>query len=340
MKELIYLCIYFFSYSAACVCVVVCVFSLLRGGPDWLVPFIGWLFSAVLFLLLRNVVFFLKEYKGMGDIESSLPFYLVYMVTSALFLGFLTYNGALFVRRCHRAVAALVSAVEAGIPLVFIPLLFLMEGAFPNPGLRRTLLSAVMYYSFYAVIADLVFLFINLSRIADPFVKSLVKANLLAGLSYAILGPLQWLVVYRNELYSVDPFCIVNVNLFLMFLCSTIVIGKEYLVEKRKKLPSAPSEQVLRRLASVEPRMYPKCSEEESRIVALIEQGATNGEIAAALGISLSRVKNAIYRVFCRFGVNSRTELVTVLKNETPFNPLAAESAASDDKGRTARRGS
>lgn len=339
MKELIYLSIYFFSYSAACVCIVVCVFSLLRGGPDWLVPFIGWLFTAILFLLLRNVVFFLKDFKGLGDIESSLPFYIVYMVTGALFLGFLTFNSVSFVGCRRSGAAVLVSAAVAGIPLIFIPLLFLMEGVSPEGELRRTLLNAVMYYSFYVVIGNLIFLFFNLSRIVDPFVKLVVKVNLFSGLGYVILSPLQWLIDYRAELYSVDPFCIVNVNLFVMFLLSTVVIGKEYLVKGRKSAPPAPSEQVLRRLASVEARLYPKCSEEESRIIALIEQGATNREIAATLDISLSRVKNAIYRVFCRFGVNSRTELVTVLKNETPFNPAAASSQPADT-GRTAQRGS
>lgn len=340
MKELVYLSIYFFSYSTACVCVVVCIFSLLRGGPSWLVPFIGWLFAAVFFLLLRNVVYFLKEYKGMGDIESSLGFYVLYMFTTSLFLGFLAFNSVSFVRRCHPGVASLVTAVVGGIPLIFIPLLFLMEGSSANPDLRRTLLNAVMYYTFYAVIAILVFLLVSLARIADPFVKSLVKANLLAGLSYAVLSPLQWLIVYRNELYSVDPFCVVNINLFLMFLFSTIVIGNEYLVQKRKTISTAPPEKSLRRFDIVGQRLYPKCSPEESRIICLIEQGATNSEIASTLDISLSRVKNAIYRVFCRYGVNSRTELVSVIRNETPFNSGAAESSRSGDRDRTARPGS
>ena len=51
----------------------------------------------------------------------------------------------------------------------------------------------------------------------------------------------------------------------------------------------------------------------EQEIVDLILQGRSNGEIAAALGLRLSTVKNAVSRILAKYGVASRTELTVRL---------------------------
>ncbi|WP_350454053.1 helix-turn-helix transcriptional regulator [Slackia heliotrinireducens] len=56
----------------------------------------------------------------------------------------------------------------------------------------------------------------------------------------------------------------------------------------------------------------------EREIASLVAQGRTNGEIAAALGLSQSTVKNRLVRIFDKLGVNTRAELAArFIRNET-----------------------
>lgn len=56
-------------------------------------------------------------------------------------------------------------------------------------------------------------------------------------------------------------------------------------------------------------------------VALLVERGATNAEIAGALGISMNTVKKLLKDVFLRLDVQSRTELATTLRAVTA--PLA-----------------
>lgn len=51
----------------------------------------------------------------------------------------------------------------------------------------------------------------------------------------------------------------------------------------------------------------------ESQIAQLVVEGATNKQIARQLGLGLSTVKNNIGRIFDKYGVQSRTELVAII---------------------------
>lgn len=56
----------------------------------------------------------------------------------------------------------------------------------------------------------------------------------------------------------------------------------------------------------------------EQDVARLVTQGKTNGEVAAALGVAQSTVKNHLVRIFDKLNVNTRTELARVMmENES-----------------------
>lgn len=320
--ERVYLFLYFFSYSAAIGCLSVCVISKATRGVHTLSRYSIWIAASLAFLLFRNVVYYLKVFRGMADIESTFAFYALYMLTMSAFLGTLSWAalGYAFSGRATVVRRATVAAVV--IPLAFIPALALWELGESDRMLRLHLVNAVMYFSYFATIAILVALAVRLPKIPDPFDRSLCKANVVSGSSYVILAFLQWYFVYRGELYDIYPFCIVNIVLFLMFFSSAFVIGREYLARKDEPRVNAVPAPGRFDLAGGIPS-YPGCNEEESLIVSLISRGATNREIAEILGSNVSRVKNIVYRIFSRFDVRSRTELVCFFGENAPLSPEA-----------------
>ncbi len=340
MKATIFLLLYFFTYSAAFAGVAVCAYARVRGGPRWLNLYQGWLVSAIGFMLIRNGSYFAKQFMGYAAIESTLAFYVFYMVTTALFLGFLSCNSLHLVMPTRVRVNVLVTGVLAGIPLLFIPLLFAVGGANHPAGLRLLLVDVIMYYAFAGVDGVLVFLFLRLHSIENRFVRSMIHSDLYAGVLYVILSVAQWFSYY-DEPYSLDPFCIVNVCLFVMFVASAFVIGGEFLVKDRAAAASPAGSGG----AQGEQGLPPPCddgpagffdsglTERELRIVAYIRQGATNQEIADATGVKLAAVKSAIYRIFTRYGVSSRAALIHALEarsGEEDAKPVEADLAQRD----------
>ena len=325
MKAFVFLLLYFLTDSAAFAGVTVCVFARLRGGPAWLKLYLGWLISAILFMLLRNGGYFAKQYLGFDAIESTLSFYALYMVTTALFLGFLACNSLYLVKGPRsRATRAVTTAVSC-LPILFIPLLFILGGTSPSVGLRLLLVNVMMYFAFAVVGAVLLFLFLGLKGIANHFARAIVHADLYAGAAYVVLSVAQWFTYYKKP-YSLDPFCVVNVSLFAMFFASIFVIGREFLIEDKPEPdagPAAPDE-------GFDFLSDARLTEKERRIVALIKRGATNQEIADAIGIKLSAVKSSIYRIFTRYGVSSRAGLIHALESRAS---VAEASAADGDCG-------
>ena len=333
--ESAYLVMYFFSYSAAIGCLSVCAVSRLRKDIRTLSRYSRWVVASVAFLLLRNVVFFLKEFRGIGNIESTFAFYALYMFTMSFFLGTLAWAALGYAFSGRASVVRRATFSATVIPLAFLPALAVLERGVADQALRLFLINVVMYFSYYAVVAVLVTLAVRLPKIPDAFERSLCKANLLSGSSYAVLAVAQWFFVYRGRLYDINPFCIVNVVLFLMFSSSAFFIGREFLSRK-----DDPRETVVvganRFGVSGELPSYPGCNQEESLVVSLISRGATNREIAEVLGTNVSRVKNLIYRIFARFGVKSRTELVCFFEESAAPTPssLPAEPSFVDTNPR------
>ncbi|HSL33369.1 MAG TPA: response regulator transcription factor [Candidatus Limnocylindrales bacterium] len=57
-------------------------------------------------------------------------------------------------------------------------------------------------------------------------------------------------------------------------------------------------------------------SNRELEVIAAVVSGATNGEVAAALGLSEKTIESHLHRLFDRYGVLSRTELAVLAMNE------------------------
>lgn len=57
----------------------------------------------------------------------------------------------------------------------------------------------------------------------------------------------------------------------------------------------------------------PALTQRERQVLALVVEGKTNGEIAGLLKLSQNTVKNHVAHIFDKFGVNTRTELVSFI---------------------------
>ena len=75
-------------------------------------------------------------------------------------------------------------------------------------------------------------------------------------------------------------------------------------------------------------------TETESRIAALVAQGQTNREVAAAMFVTENTVQTHVRHIFQKLGVRSRTELaarlLSVPGNSAPGTTTARRSAAKD----------
>lgn len=335
MKAIIFLMLYFLTYSAAFTGVAVCIFARLRGGPSWLKLYLGWLFSAIGFMMIRNGGYFAKQFLGFVNIESTMVFYILYMVTTTLFLGFLAFNSIFLVMRSRMRLNIVLTSVVAGIPLLFIPLIFILGGVHPEGSLKLLLVDIMMYYAFVVVDAVLLFLLLSLKTIANHFARAIIHADIYAGVAYVVLSVAQWFTYYDKP-YSLDPFSVVNVSLFVMFLASTLVIGREFLIEDKNDADLASSRHASGDDGSamdgfdtgVQAFEDALLSEKERKIVALIKRGATNQEIADAIGIKLPAVKSAIYRIFTRYGVTSRAGLIHALESRNGGNSREGDAGA------------
>lgn len=327
MKETAFLILYFLTYSSAFTGVAVCAFARLKGGPRWLTLYLGWLLSSIAFMMIRNGGYFMKQFLGFAAIESTLPFYVLYMVTTALFIGFLTVNSLYLALPERKLLNAVLTGISVCIPLFFIPLLHALGWSSTDPGLRVSLVNATMYYAFIVVDAVLLFLFLSLRRLRDPFARAIIRADLYAGLTYVVLSVVEWFTYYDKP-YSLDPFCVVNVSLFVMFLASILVIGREYLIKDHASGDSgsfgSPDQSVLS-------PAYGELTEKECRMVSMIRLGATNLEIAESFGMNLSAVKSAIYRIFNRYGVTSRAALIHVLESREASHDKVLEPSRNQN---------
>jgi DNA-binding CsgD family transcriptional regulator len=202
--------------------------------------------------------------------------------------------------------------VFAVVPLFLIVFLLFRGTAISTDTFRLDLMNAMMYYTYGVVVGWLVFLFIRKKGIKDIFRRDIINAILFNGGVYAILATVHWLT-YFDERYSLYPFSVINVAMALVFLSSALLIGKEFF-SRRAFYRSRLSAQVLDH----------DFTDAELRIIVMIQEGATNKEIAKELGLKLATIKNAIFKIFINMKVKSRTELTRVLRggqnDDDPIN--------------------
>jgi DNA-binding CsgD family transcriptional regulator len=171
--------------------------------------------------------------------------------------------------------------------------------------MRLLLMNVIMYYAYAMVLMTLVFLLIIKRKIKKSLRRALIDSSLSVGASYFLFGSIHWLTYYK-EAYSLYPFSIINISLTLLFVGSAITIGKKFVLPHPPAFGNSPPNVLI-----------PDLADTENSIINLIQQGATNKDISEKLNLTLAKVKNINYKIFSRFGVNSRTELLLVLRNYT-----------------------
>jgi DNA-binding CsgD family transcriptional regulator len=308
MTDVIYLMVYFFSYAAGFAALTVNIFALCKDPSPLLRMYLVFLSSSVFFLLVRNLGFFLKMFLGVLNLEQTPGLYVIYMIScSALAFAYVGLATELKSKK-NNVPGIAVAGIFALVPLAYIALLAgTMDAEFP--GVARLLhINKMMGYTYSVVIIWLLFLLVFRRRMKDLFRRKLTDAILVNGGLYFIFATLQWLT-YKDQNYSLYPFSMINVNLTMVFISSAYLIGRKYLVSTSARAESANT------------AALPELSDSDNSIISRIHRGETNKEIAAAMGLSLANVKNAIYRIFNRFDVNSRTELLSLLRAETNENP-------------------
>lgn len=67
-------------------------------------------------------------------------------------------------------------------------------------------------------------------------------------------------------------------------------------------------------LSTLTPKQY--------EIACMVKDGLTNKEIAAKLGISDQTVKNHLWDIFGRLGINNRTELAVMVMSASGSRPV------------------
>jgi DNA-binding CsgD family transcriptional regulator len=301
MTDAVFLIIYFLSYAAGFAALIITLFAILKGAPPIMKTYFVFLLSSVFFLLVRNMGFFAKMFLGILNIEQTVFFYVIYMVScGALNFSYIGLAMELKFER-RRAFGVFVACAVAAVPLAYIPLLAVsMKEEYPGIA-RLAFMYDMMHFTYDTVVLGIIFLLFFRWWIKDAFKRRLTDAILVNGALYVLMGTLQWLT-YRDLNYSVGVFSVINVNMSLLFLSGAYLVGREFLMPESRGVKSPEGAVSMPELTPI-----------ENKIVEGIRKGKKNKEIADELGLTLARVKNANYRIFSRFRVGSRTELISVL---------------------------
>jgi DNA-binding CsgD family transcriptional regulator len=136
-------------------------------------------------------------------------------------------------------------------------------------------------------------------RIEVPL-RIFLAAGLACGFVLLLLEGVAWLRPLAFPRVP-EPVILPRVIFLLVFLGATVSIGRSYLHRKGRKAETVPE---------TIPGGY---SEQEQTMIRLIRRGASNAEVAEQLGLNLSQVKNRLYKLYRRSGVNSRGEFLLFL---------------------------
>ena len=74
------------------------------------------------------------------------------------------------------------------------------------------------------------------------------------------------------------------------------------------------NENKLPTIGQINSKLHDPISEREMEVISLIYQGKRNSEIATALFVSVNTIKTHLLRMYSKFGVRSRTELLAELR--------------------------
>ncbi len=292
----------FFVQAVAFSAILMCLFARKRGGPSWLAVYALFLFSCILYALVRNLGYFFQFFVLPLTLEENLAYFACYCLANAFF-SCLMFRQALI----------LVHVELTGSSRVFhfafcsLPLFVLAAGAgvsrYAGVRVLPIFFSVGMYEVFAAYLGLIVFLAIKYRNIHEGLNRRLVAVNLVAGGIYFVLS----IPVYFDLLtipYYIDSAWVLHVSLLVIFAGSLVIVARSFLMD--------PVSDIQRTAISVPGHL----DEYTRKLVLCICLGMSNEEIALELGVSVQTVKSRLYRLFRKFGVQTRTGLIYALQKD------------------------
>jgi len=271
-----------------------------RSGQKWLAPYSSFMLACLFYGAMRNVAYFFKSYVSARDLEHSLAFFFIYCVGNSIFSFFIFRAGFhISGKRTDKGrKAAIIAFVSA-------PMAAFAAGAVSCALGRREFLPPLFTTSMLMALAAHVSVQVYIAahyRSADGRLKKrLIAVNNATGGLFLVLSALAYADSFTTA-YYIDSFWALNLSYLVLFTGSAFFISKHVL--------AAPAPDAATALI-----MPSGLDGEKQTLVSLIVSGLSNKEIALELGVPVSAIKNRIYRMFRKHGVQSRTELIYKLTN-------------------------
>jgi DNA-binding CsgD family transcriptional regulator len=178
---------------------------------------------------------------------------------------------------------------------------------FWNYGPYTFILGSIFIYA-------IIFTAIKIRKITNPELKKVFRTIVILSISYlpALFIDTQWMLFQVEWKIIPRAFTFYPLLLFIVSILTIIYSAKHFI------LLSTFEREVKDHIAEIEvtdrfAEQY-KISQRESEIIRYIIQGDTNKEISNKLCLALGTVKNHVYSVYKKTGLDSRIELLNLLR--------------------------
>lgn len=293
--------VHFVVEACAFTAILVAIFSKIRGGPKWLATYARYLLALSVYVSVRNVGYFFQLYVSPVPLEQSIGFFIAYSLSNSIFCAYALKTAFLLARSTlsRKAKAFIASAAIA-------PLLILVVGIAMRiihlPIVLPAFFSISMYVAVFYYLYAQIYILIMSRKTPSTTIRLLFLTSNISGALYFVLAFINHYQLLYKYFY-LDTFWSLNVSLLVIFILSITILAKRYLL-----LPQLSPEIILD---------IPEDIDDASReLIGYISKGYTNDEIATILGISTAGVKSRLYRLFKRFGAQSRSALLYSLKKK------------------------
>ena len=257
-------------------------------------------FAASTILILREGVSAYDQVTGgaLGPTAAT-----VLLSLSVLGNGLLAYSIPVF---SLQIISIPVTRRRAAVHVMLVVALALL-GCFKEllPGRWTDILDHLALTGLYAYSA--VMLFLGLSRVEDAHLRALVRRFLIM---VAVMFPLalaQLVLEYLpGSLYPLREYPFVQIAFYL----SSIGLLLAYALRPRTEAiasPGCPLPMPFVQRYSISPR--------ECEIISMMEQGYSNSKLADALFISSRTVKNHVYHIYQKTGVQNKVQLINLIRS-------------------------
>jgi DNA-binding CsgD family transcriptional regulator len=293
----IFLAMNIVAFSLGIVVVILGILSYRRSGR---LPFqiFALLFTgAILFLLVDTLVLYARAARGVFG--GAMPF--VAMMLSGAASGLLAYTIPVFAFQLVDRKFTLAGSIVHALVIVAFVALGVLDDLLPSPflyALQVAAISCLQLYGIYIVVS-------NFKRIADPTVRSLVRKAIFIALVMIVLTVIERFAKTRPFAPSfIREYGLVELAYCLSAEILLLVYALKYLFKPVTKPKDTLSEHFVLKYG-ISPR--------EREIITMIVQGYGNRQIGETLFISAMTVKNHIYHIYQKTGVENKIQLLNII---------------------------